>query len=190
MLNKPVLTVMKRILRKNEREDLWIVGAKTGKLLYLLLRVLEPEVVLEVGTSVGYSALWMASALEENAKGKLWTVESHEERFKYARENIKAAKMDQRVHQIKGHAPEIFAGDLSIPEVIDVAFFDATKQEHQSYFDAIYPRMFSGGMIVVDNVCSHRFGPMKEFIEKLHVHSGLKVLEIPVEDGLLLAKVV
>ena len=189
MLNKAVLQVLQRILQENEKEDLWIVGPETGKMLYWLLRVLEPEVALEIGTSVGYSALWMASALEENGKGRLFTVESHEERFKRAQENIAEAQMGYRVVQLKGHAPEIFHENTALPEVIDFVFFDATKQEHQSYFDTIFPRIPSGGMMVVDNVNSHRFGPMEKFIKKMHAQSELKVVEIPVGDGLLIARV-
>ncbi|MFA6024046.1 MAG: class I SAM-dependent methyltransferase [Candidatus Gracilibacteria bacterium] len=182
--------VLKRIETENEAQDQWIVGPATGKMLHWLVRVLEPEVVLEIGTSVGYSALWMASALEKNQRGQLWTIESHEERFHTAQRNIEAAGLEHRILQLRGHAPEIFTENPILPKRIDLAFFDATKQEHQSYFDAIFPRIPSGGMIVVDNVRSHRFGKMQSFIEATHKHAGLKVVEIPVGDGLLIARVV
>ena len=182
--------ILKKIEEENVAKDVWIVGPETGHMLHWLVRVLEPETVLEIGTSVGYSALWIASALHHNGKGKLWTVESHDERFERAKENIAESGLGDRIVQVKGHAPEIFKSNSGIPEIIDVVFFDATKQEHQSYFDAIFPRMRSGGMILVDNVKSHRFGPMQEFIENAHANKGLKVVEIPVGDGLLIARVV
>lgn len=182
--------VLKKIEQENEKEDVWIVGPKTGRMLHWLIRVIEPHVVLEMGTSVGYSSLWIASALDKNQKGHLWTIESHEERYRRAAQNIKEAEMQDHVTQLKGHAPEIFTQNPELPEVIDFAFFDATKQEHQSYFNAIFPRMCSGGMIVVDNVLSHRFGKMQEFIEAMHVSTDLKVVEIPVGDGLLIARIV
>lgn len=182
--------VLKRIEGENQAQDVWIVGPATGRMLHWLVRVLEPDVALEIGTSVGYSALWIASALEKNQRGQLWTIESHDERFARAQKNIEEAGMEHRVMQLKGHAPEIFTENPMLPAQIDFAFFDATKQEHQSYFDAIFPRMKKGGMIVVDNVLSHRFGQMEKFIEKAHGHSGLKVVEISVGDGLLIARVV
>ncbi len=182
--------VLKRIEDENNDKDVWIVGPKTGHMLHWLVRVLEPDVALEIGTSVGYSAIWIASALEKNKRGQLWTIESHDERFSRAQKNIEEAGMTHRIFQLKGHAPEIFTADPSLPEQIDFAFFDATKQEHQSYFDAIFPRMTSGGMIVVDNVLSHRFGKMQSFIENAHANSELQVVEIPVGDGLLIARVV
>lgn len=182
--------ILKKIETENAEKDVWIVGPETGHMLHWLVRVLAPETVLEIGTSVGYSALWIASALDKNGKGKLWTIESHNERFDRAKQNIMEAGMGERIIQLKGHAPEIFTNSLEVPEIIDFAFFDATKQEHQSYFDSIFPRMRSGGMIVVDNVKSHRFGQMEKFIEKTHANEGLQVVEIPVGDGLLIARVV
>lgn len=181
--------VLKRIENENQQEELWIVGPATGKILHTLVRVLEPETALEIGTSVGYSALWIASALEKNQKGTLWTIESHAQRFERAKSNIEAAGLLHRVVQIKGHAPEVFLQNGAIPEAINFAFFDATKQEHQAYFDAVFPFMQSGGMIAVDNVFSHRQGQMERFIQSLHRHPALQVAEIPVGDGLLIARI-
>ncbi len=185
-----IFNVLRRIEQENQKNPAWIVGPATGRMLYWLVRVLGPEVALEIGTSVGYSALWMAAALEANKKGRLWTIESHEERFKQAKKNIEEAGLAGRVMQIRGHAPEVFLRDFPIPEQVDLAFFDATKQEHQDYFDAVFPRMRCGGMIIVDNAVSHRQGQMKKFIEKTHANTGLKVVEIPVGSGLLIARVV
>lgn len=182
-------SILRQIEAENEAEALWIVGPKTGRMLHWLVRVVEPETLLEIGTSVGYSALWMAAALEANEKGKLWTVESHKERFSRAEKNIEAAGLGHRIQQLKGHAPEVFQEEGVMPERIDFAFFDATKKEHQSFYDAVLPRMQSGGMIVVDNVQSHRFGEMEDFIRARHDDERLKVVEIPVGTGLLIARV-
>lgn len=182
-------TVLRKIEEDNRRKIQWIVGPATGRLLYGLIRVANPLTVLEIGTSVGYSALWIASALEKNQRGKLWTVESHANRFEQAQKNFREAQLEHRIIGIRGHAPEIFSDYLEIPSIIDFVFFDATKQEHQNYFDAVFPRMVSGGVMVVDNTLSHRFGPMKKFIETMHKHPGLKVVEIGVGSGLLLARV-
>ena len=182
--------VLKRIEKENSEQDVWIVGPATGHMLHWLIRVLEPEVALEIGTSVGYSAVWIASALDKNQRGQLWTIESHEDRYARAQKNIDEAGLTHRIFQLKGHAPEIFTENPALPEQIDFAFFDATKQEHQSYFDAIFPLMKRGGMIVVDNVLSHRFGHMQKFIEAAHLNAGRKVGERPVGDGLLIARVV
>lgn len=180
--------VLKRIEREDAENTVWIVGPETGRMLHWLVRVAEPKAIVEIGTSVGYSALWMASALEKNGKGELWTIESHDERFGRARANIEEAGLTHLVHQIKGHAPEVFLSMGAIPEQVDFAFLDATKMEHASYFEALMPRLKPGAFVVVDNVLSHRFGHMEQFIQALHANAQLKVVEIPVGDGLLIAR--
>ncbi len=182
--------LLKRIEIEDQEESHWIVGPKTGHMLHWLVRVMNPNSILEIGTSVGYSALWMASALEQNGGGKLWTVESHQERFDKATQHFKEAGLDHRIVQIKGHAPEVLMEGNEVPDQVDFVFMDATKKEHPLYFEAVLPRLKSGSYLVVDNVESHRFGEMKKFIAGLHEDLGLKVVEIPVGDGLLIARVV
>lgn len=185
-------TMLERVLRRIEKEDaestVWIVGPETGRMLHWLIRVAQPQNVLEIGTSVAYSALWMASALEANRFGQLWTVESHTERYDRAQKNIDEAGLRHRIHSLKGHAPEIFLTEPGMPETLDFVFLDATKMEHGSYFDAVFPRLKPGSFLVVDNVRSHRFGQMESFIVQLHADPRLKVVEIPVGDGLLIAR--
>lgn len=183
--------ILQRIERENEENKVWIVGPKTGHFLYWLVRVVRPEFAVEIGTSVGYSALWLASALEENSWGELWTVESHSERFERAKANIAESDLGHRIHQIKGHAPEIFAEEeLVMPERIDFAFYDATKMETRDFFEAVLPYMGSGGMIAIDNVQSHRKGELQKFIKGIHEDTRVKVVEISVGDGLLIARIV
>ncbi len=179
--------VLKRIEEEDAQESVWIVGPETGKMLYWMIRVVQPRVVLEVGTSVGYSALWMAAALEENKKGELWTIESHDGRFKRAQRNIEEGALGHRIHQIKGHAPEVF-DEAQIPDEVDLVFLDATKMEHASYFEALGSRLKPDTYLVVDNVFSHRFGQMEKFIESLYKDQRLHTVEIPVGDGLLIAR--
>ncbi len=182
--------ILRRIEAENEANPIWIVGPKTGHFLYWLLRVIQPEHALEVGTSVGYSALWLASALEENQKGKLWTIESHAERFKRAQDNIGESELGHRIELLHTHAPEVFFNpDFVLPERFDFVFLDATKEQTQDFFDSLYPRMNKDGILVVDNVHSHRFGQMQKFIEKAHKNPKIKTAEIPVGAGLLVARV-
>lgn len=182
--------LLKKIEESNEKDGpFWIVGPESGKMFFWLVRIFQPAVIVEVGTSVAYSAIWFASALEKNQKGKIWTIESHDKRFLLAGKNIKESELGHRIVQIKGHAPEVFYDDPSLPMQIDFAFFDATKMQTASFFDAVFPRMRGGGLIIVDNVLSHRSGKMLEFIEKMYARKGLEVVEIPVGGGLMLIRV-
>ncbi len=183
-MQEKIATLLSKIERQNEEEISWIVGPQTGRMLYYFVRIWHPEIILEIGTSIGYSAIWMATALEEIGYGEIITIESHDRRFALAEANIKASGLQARIKQVKGHAPEVIDG--KIPQ-IDMAFFDATKQETQSFFDAVFPRMVRGGLVVVDNVRSHRFKSMLAFIEKIHSDPRVEVVEIDVGAGLLLA---
>lgn len=187
-MNKKIQILLKKIEAQNVRESAWIVGPETGHMLYWLVRVWQPENIVEIGTSIGYSAIWMAAALEENGRGKIFTIESHKKRFEMSQKNIADSGISQRIIQIKGHAPEVFESDSTFSKKIDMAFFDATKQETQSFFDAVFPRMPVGGLIVVDNVQSHRYKSMLKFINAIHKDPRVEVVEIPVGAGLLLAR--
>lgn len=186
--------MLENILARIEAEDaenrVWIVGPEVGRLLNWLVRVFQPESIVEIGTSVGYSALWMAEALQRNGMGHLWTVESHKDRFAQAQGNIEASGLGAWITQIKHHAPEVFFdAEVELPECIDMAFFDATKKQHQQFYDAIRPRMKPGGLIVVDNVQTHREA-FEGFIEFMLNNKELEVVELSAGTGVLLARLI
>lgn len=181
-------SILRRIEAENEAEPLWIVGPTVGQLLNSLIRVLEPETVLEIGSSVGYSALWMAEALQKNGHGHLWTVESHAERFQRAQANIAESGLEAWITQIKHHAPEVFFDPaVSLPETVDLAFLDATKKQHQSFYEALLPRMKEGSILIVDNVQTHREA-FEGFIEFMHENPEWQTLELDAGTGLLISK--
>ncbi len=184
-MQEKIINLLRKIEKQNEEEIAWIVGPKTGRMLYYFVRIWQPKTLVEIGTSIGYSSIWIASAMEENGIGKIVTIESHDRRFALAEKNISESGLSHRIKQVKGHAPEVVGEALT--ETLDMAFFDATKQETQSFFDAIFPLMNKGGLIVVDNVMSHRFQSMLKFIEKIHADPRVEVVEINVGAGLLLA---
>ena len=186
-MQEKITKLLRKIEKQNEEELAWIVGPRTGRMLYYFVRIWQPKLLVEIGTSIGYSAIWMASAMEENDLGEIITIESHDRRFALAEKNISDSGLSHRIKQVKGHAPEV-VGE-AVNSRLDMAFFDATKQETQSFFDAILPHMNTGALIVVDNVLSHRFHSMLKFIEGIHKDPRVEVVEISVGAGLLLALV-
>ena len=129
----------------------WNIDQTTGQFLASLILAKNAQRALEIGTSIGISALWFALALRETG-GKLVTVESHDQRFAEASKNIAAANAADIVMQVKGHAPEILD---EIPGEFDLMFFDATKCEHLSYITNLSPRLRKGGVVITDNIDSH-----------------------------------
>jgi XTP/dITP diphosphohydrolase len=169
----------------------WICGRDTGRFLYENVLKEKPKVVLEFGTSIGYSALWIAKALMEIGEGgRLFTVESHKERGDFAAKNFEEVGIESVVTLVRGHAPEVVTADKVLEGLIfDMAFFDSTKYEHLSYFDAVYPRLKKGGVIIVDNVISHGEGNMmRKFIDMMMSHHAMKSEIINIGDGVLLAQ--
>lgn len=186
-MTEKIYAVMRQLEQLAEKgNSFWNISAATGKFLHILLKTQKAQKVLEVGTSNGYSGLWFAEALLHTG-GKLYTVESHEERFLLAQKTFQEAEVGSVVEQLRGHAPEIF----STPEFqnralqFDFIFLDATKMEYAAYFEAVLPLLRPGGLLVADNVISHR-GELEAFFKLLSTHPELDVVEIPLGSGLML----
>jgi predicted O-methyltransferase YrrM len=143
---------VEKTLQKLEEtgREFWIIPHETGEFLNNLIREKNIKCVLEVGTSIGYSGIWMAEALSHTG-GKLYTLESHNERFAKAKNHFEEAGLTQYVTQLKGHAP-----DIEIPDMFDLLFLDATKIEYVSYIKTFLFHMKKGGIIIADNAISHR----------------------------------
>ena len=191
----------------NRRKSYWNVARSTGVLLSAMVEFMGAENVLEIGTSSGYSGIFMAAALAKRGKlvsgggktgaktgGKLYTVESHAERFELARVNFGRAGLLDYVELIKGHAPEIidevFGGagsggaENESGTLFDMVFIDATKMEYGSYLEAARPLLRRGGIVIGDNFLSH-YESMKPFIEDIQNHEELESYLLPIDDGLL-----
>jgi len=181
-----------------KRPNYWNVPRSTGEFLYELVRILDARRILEIGTSNGYSGIFLASALKSLGErrsaledeglgvvGKLFTVESHQERFEEARENFGRAGLSEYVWQVRGHAPEVLleGGDEGLrSEFFDLVFIDATKMEYESYLEAVLPVLRPGGLIVADNCLSHA-EDLGEFFEYVREHMNGYLL--PLDNGLL-----
>lgn len=166
----------------SERETFWNVPRSTGVVLAMVVNVLGARNVLEIGTSNGYSGIFLADALSHTG-GRLYTVESHAERFALARENFERAGVSERVHQLRGHAPEVL-DELPADVRFDLVFLDATKMEYEQYLEAVLPFLVQKGLLVADNVVSHE-EDMRDFPKTVQ-DKGLRSLLLEIDNGLLL----
>lgn len=176
------LKILLRNLEKT-REKFWNITPEVGAFLNSIIRERGYKSVIEIGTSNGYSGIWLAEALSYN-NGKLYTIESHKKlRYKLAQENFKKSGLEKHIVSILGHAPEDIP---SKPTTFDMAFFDATKKEHISYFEVLEKRIAKGGLIITDNILSHQ-KDFEEYVSlvKSKVEWSSQVLEIG--TGLLLS---
>ncbi|MGE5800941.1 MAG: O-methyltransferase [Gemmatimonadota bacterium] len=126
------------------------VSPEEGKLLYLLLRMIQAKRVLEIGSLGGYSGVWLARALPPD--GKLITIEKDPRHARIAREGFRAAGLEQRVELIEGAALEILP---TVTPGFDAVFIDADKEPLPAYFDWGMRLLRSGGLLLCDNAFFH-----------------------------------
>lgn len=178
---KNLIKILLKSLSKT-REKYWNISPKTGQFLNFLISEKKPKNVLEIGTSNGYSGIWIAEALS-HFNGHLYTIESHKkERFHLAQKNFEQSGLSPYITSILGHAPEAIPPK---PKYFDLVFLDATKYEHLDYFQALENRLKKGGMIITDNINSHKkdLAPYLKAIKKnkswhnyhLNIGTGLMI---------------
>lgn len=121
-------------------------GHVQGRLLKMLVRMIRPQRVLELGTFSGYSALCMAEGLEPGAE--LHTFEVFDEQEDFLRPWFERSEYADRIHLHIGNALQL------VPEMDvewDMVFVDADKREYVQYYEMVLPRLKPGGYIVADN---------------------------------------
>jgi predicted O-methyltransferase YrrM len=157
--NENMVETLKNFPRKPAR---WNVPAEDGRLLYDLIKRNGYKRVLEIGTSNGYSALWMGFALQETG-GELITIEINQERGNEARKNIDEAGLssliDVRISDALDEIPEIKGN-------FDSIFLDADKSEYMNYFNMLKPRLNINGAVSAHNVSNMKYA-MQDFLKAI-----------------------
>ena len=171
------------LLQKLEQtqEDFWNISRSSANFLNMLIKISGAKNVVEVGTSNGYSAIWLAKALK-NTGGHLTTIEYYEKRIILAQENFQKCGVDDIITIKQGSACEVLE---TIDFEIDFAFIDANKGEYIKYFDIINPKLKKGGLIAADNITSH---PQKvaPFVEKIKNDPNYQVEILDLPAGMLI----
>jgi len=124
------------------------VSEGDGRILYDLVIKHGYRRALEIGTSTGHSAIWIAWALSKTG-GRLITVEIDEGRYRQALENFKAAGLEKFVEARLGDAHQIVP---ALPGPFDFVFCDADKDWYKNYLEAVLPKLEPGGCFAAHNV--------------------------------------
>jgi caffeoyl-CoA O-methyltransferase len=153
------------------------VPAIDGKLLYDIIIKNKYTKALEIGTSTGHSAIWIAWALSRTG-GKLITVEVDESRYKTALENFKKAGLSEYIDARLSDAHQL------VPKLkgqFDFVFSDADKEWYRNYFEAVAPKLVVGGCYATHNVSDRRRGyfGLGGYVDYL---KGLKNFETTFDD--------
>lgn len=132
-------------------ERLRQIPPATGKFLAILAAGAPEGAVLEVGTSGGYSTLWLALACREAGR-TIATFEIVPEKVRLARETFKQAGVDDIVTLVEGDARQHLKGYSDVA----FCFLDPDKIYYRACYDMLIPNMVPGGLLVADNVITHR----------------------------------
>ena len=171
-------------LEKTQKE-FWNISRVTAEFLYNFIKNANCKNVIEVGTSNGYSGIWIGKALKET-EGKLKTIEFWEKRFSIARENFKKCGVNDYIEIIQGSACDILK-ELPKEYKIDFAFVDANKKEYIDYFHLIDSHLNIGGYIACDNVLSHE-EKCKPFIDEINANPNYENVILNLPAGLSLGR--
>ncbi len=170
-------------------------GSYQGRLLEFISKMVRPEYILEIGTFTGYSAICLARGLKEN--GQLHTIENNDEVIPFTRRFIQKAGLEDKIVLHFGDALQV------IPQInimFDLIFIDADKSQYTQYYELIFSKLKTEGIILVDNalwggkVIKHSLKKDDETdgIRDLNrvIQDDLRVENIllPVRDGIMLAR--
>jgi predicted O-methyltransferase YrrM len=160
------------------RPDASQVSRSVGEFLAATALAHRARLIVEVGTSYGFSGLWWSAALAVSG-GHLHTIDVSEKKFSSAKATFAAAGVAERVTNYLGKASEILP---SIAGTIDIAFIDADKSTTQTYFDLLWPKIRVGGAILTDNVISHQ-KEMGDYVANLRARQDAHSVTVPMRAG-------
>ncbi len=131
------------------------VSPDDGRLLRMLVETMDAKQVVEIGTSTGESATWIALGLRKTG-GHIYTHEIDESRAKIAQENFKKAGVDKIVTLVLGDAHETVK---QYKDPIDVLFLDADKEGYIDYLEKLIPLLRPGGLVIAHNMNTRQADP-------------------------------
>lgn len=165
-----------------DRQRLRQIPPETGKFIAILAAGASKGNYLEIGTSAGYSTLWLALACMELDR-KLVTFEVSEEKAMLAMETFRLAEVEETVELVIGDAREY----LQNYQNISFCFLDADKEVYYDCYEKVILNMISGGLLIADNAISHK-DKLKSMIERVLADKRVDALVVPIGSGELICR--
>jgi caffeoyl-CoA O-methyltransferase len=158
------------------------IPPETGRFLALMAASAPPGAVIEIGTSAGYSAMWLALACRQRGD-RLTTFDFDADKVKLAGETFRLAGIEDLVQVVHGDA-RLYLGDN---QPIAFCFIDCEKETYGEMYELAVPRLVSGGLLAADNVINQR-DELEPFIERALSDPRLDALIVPIGKGVLLGR--
>jgi caffeoyl-CoA O-methyltransferase len=158
------------------------VPPETGKFIALLASSAPDGTYLEIGTSAGYSALWLSLACRELGR-KLVTFEVNPEKAELAMETFRMTAVEAVVELVKGDARAY----LEAYKDISFCFLDAEREIASECYEKVVPHMVKGGLLIADNAISHREA-MQPMLDRALADERVDALVVPIGTGDLVCR--
>ncbi|RFZ82742.1 O-methyltransferase [Mucilaginibacter terrenus] len=169
-------------------------GHYQGRILSMFSKMMQPKLILEIGTFTGYSAICLAEGLAEG--GVLHTIEVNAEMEEMLNSHFKSTNVDKKIKLHIGPAERIIA-DIQHNN-FDIVFIDADKRNNLTYFELVFDKVRPGGLIIIDNVLwkGKVYGNendadtvnIRKLNDHIAVNTKVEKLILPVRDGLLMIR--
>jgi predicted O-methyltransferase YrrM len=168
-------------------------GFVQGRVLAMFSQMIRPQVVLEIGTYLGYSALCFAEGLAED--GKVITLDVNEETNQVARSFVEKSAFADKIEFHLGSAIEIIP---ELPEMFDLVFIDADMPNYSNYYNLVLESVPSGGFIIADNVLwsgrvleeekDENAAALHAFNQMVLADDRVSNVLFPIRDGLMVVR--
>ncbi|AIC16385.1 O-methyltransferase [Nitrososphaera viennensis] len=161
-------------------EEMLAITADTGMFFHILLKAIKAKRVLEVGTSTGFSTLWLADAVGKS--GRVVTIENDPLKIARAKKNFQDAGVDKIIEVRQGIALDVLH---KLKGRFDFVLLDADKENIIKYFNLVLPLVRIGGIIAADNML---FPPpyrrtMKKYAHHVQNHPQVQSVTVPIGMG-------
>lgn len=150
----------------------------TGTFLALLVKACKARSILEIGTSNGYSTLWLADAV--GPEGSVTTVEQADDKVKMAERNFRRAGLQSRIRQINDDAGRFIASRAA--GEYDFVFLDSDRGEYVGWWDSLRRILKDGCLLVVDNAVSHSH-QLEAFNRLVEASDDFTAVLLPIGKG-------
>ena len=192
-------SILRELRRETHQKVLnprMLSGEYQGKLLSFLSKLIRPELILEIGTYTGYSALCLASGMD--SAGELHTIDVNPELEWIRKKYFDQSPYSGQLHLHHGEALDLIPS-LNLSE-IDLLFIDADKSNYLKYYELCLPLMREGGLILIDNVLwsgkvlqEAEVGDTDTLVlqalnDRVQTDERVDRVMLPVRDGLLMVR--
>src|SRR6185503_19591372 len=160
--------------------SLLAVGPETGRLINIVARRLDAPTMLELGTSYGYSGIWLGEAARASG-GRLITIELQAYKSAYAREMATRAGLADHIDHRVGDAVAMIG---AMPHGIDFVLLDLWKDLYVPCLEAFYPKLNPGAIVVADNMLRPGGEAVRRYAEAVRAKPGISSVLLPVGSGI------